>query len=50
MNSDVTPKELLMGHSQTRLCMLDKDELSTRKLVIEYMKAVDALHVDLIPQ
>jgi hypothetical protein len=53
MNSDVAHsfKELLMGHSvKLGDVYYDKDELSTRKLVVEYINAVDVLQVDLIPQ
>jgi hypothetical protein len=54
MNSDVAHsfKELLMGHSvKLDDVYYDKDnEISTRKLVVEYINAVDALQVDLIPQ
>jgi integrase len=50
MNSDVAHsfKELLMGHSvKLDDVYYDKDnELSTRKLVVEYMKAVDALTIN----
>ena len=50
MNSDVAPsfKELLMGHSvKLDDIYYDKDnEKSTRKLVVEYMKAVDALTIN----
>jgi integrase len=50
MNSDVAHsfKELLMGHSvKLDDVYYDKDnEISTRKLVVEYMKAVDALTIN----
>jgi integrase len=50
MNSDVALsfKELLMGHSvKLDDVYYDKDnETSTRKLVVEYMKAVDALTIN----
>jgi hypothetical protein len=54
MNSDVAHsfKELLMGHSvKLDDVYYDKDnEISTRKLVVEYINEVDALQVDLILQ
>jgi hypothetical protein len=50
MNSDVAHsfKELLMGHSvKLDDVYYDKDnEISTQKLVVEYMKAVDALTIN----
>jgi integrase len=50
MNSDVAHsfKELLMGHSvKLDDVYYDKDnEVSTRKLVVEYMKAIDALTIN----
>jgi hypothetical protein len=50
MNSDVAHsfKELLMGHSvKLDDVYYDKDnEISTRKLVVEYINAVDALTIN----
>jgi hypothetical protein len=50
MNSDVAHsfKELLMGHSvKLDDVYYDKDnEISTRKLVVEYMKDIDALTIN----
>ena len=48
MNSDVTFKELMMGHSvKLDDVYYDKDnERSQQKILLEYMKAIDALTID----